>query len=201
MIKPMSGLLTFLSEGNDKKGSIGYSRVIHFPGNYNKCNTNISGVTIGRGYDMGRRYKSEILSDLILSGIPQDQAKEISNGAMLQGCVAANFVKNNKSKIGEITEVQQVKLFQKTYEKYVQHAIYFYKKYKGIESIEWNRLDPRIRDVFVDILYQGLMNKDLVKYFEKNKKEDVINMIKKTKGIMMYEKNRGRIKYLNNVDK
>ncbi|SEQ55490.1 toxin homologue of phage lysozyme [Rosenbergiella nectarea] len=198
MIKPEAGLITFLAEGKDTKGSIGYSREIHFPGNYNQCNKNASGVTIGRGYDVGRRFKSEILSDLRASGVPQNQAKEISKSSMLQGCQAANFVKENKSKIGEITEMQQIKLFNITYDKYVKRAIVFYKKYKGIKSLEWNRKDSKIRDVFVDLLYQGLMTKDMVRYFEENKKEDVINMIRRKKGIMMYEKNRGRIQYLTN---
>lgn len=189
MIRPEAGLLTFLAEGKDTKGPIGYSREIHFPGNYNQCNKNASGGTIGRGYDMGRRFKSEILSDLRASGVPQNQAEEISKSSMLQGCRAADFVKENKRKIGEITETQQIKLFYITYDKYVKRAIVFYQKYKGSKSLEWNRLDSKIKDVFVDLLYQGLMTKDMVRYFEENKKEDVINMIRRTKGIMMYEKN------------
>ncbi|MBT0725615.1 hypothetical protein HH682_14595, partial [Rosenbergiella sp. S61] len=105
---------------------------IHFPGNYNQCNKNASGGTIGRGYDMGRRFKSEILSDLRASGVPQNQAEEISKISILQGCRAADFVKKNKSKIGEITEIQQIKLFYITYDKYVKRAIVFYKNSKEV---------------------------------------------------------------------
>ncbi|WP_162149767.1 hypothetical protein [Chania multitudinisentens] len=50
------GHLTFNGEGDNIRGSRNYSRMIHYP------NRDISGVTIGRGYDMGNRSQSEIFS-------------------------------------------------------------------------------------------------------------------------------------------
>ena len=49
-----SGQVTFDAEGNDIESSRYFSRVIHWPGNTE------SGVTIGRGYDMGNRTKAKL---------------------------------------------------------------------------------------------------------------------------------------------
>ena len=52
------GQVTFDAEGNDDPKSIYYSRVVHWPGN------DLSGVTLGRGYDMGDRSCAEVQADL-----------------------------------------------------------------------------------------------------------------------------------------
>lgn len=98
MMEPKEGLLTFRGEGNNIRGDIYYSRMIHFPVNYNACTGALSGVTIGRGYDLGGRSVSEVLSDLLFSGLSVEQAKKISRGAKLRGCQAAKFVKEKKRK-------------------------------------------------------------------------------------------------------
>ena len=55
MLEPKEGLLTFRAEGNNTRGSLFYSRVIHWPGRLAECSRSGSGVTIGRGYDMKHR--------------------------------------------------------------------------------------------------------------------------------------------------
>ncbi|WP_421203559.1 hypothetical protein [Aeromonas sp. 602658] len=73
------GQLTFDEEGNDVENSTYFSRKIHWPGNSE------SGVTIGRGYDIGSRSKEDVYRDLSDSGGPDNIASLISSGAGIKG--------------------------------------------------------------------------------------------------------------------
>ncbi|RRZ89864.1 hypothetical protein [Erwinia sp. 198] len=96
MSQPKQGLLTFRAEGNNFRGNRYYSRIIHWPGNASACQGDASGVTIGRGFDMGSRTKAESYSCLIKAGIASESAKKIADGAGLKYCRAENFVTANK---------------------------------------------------------------------------------------------------------
>lgn len=198
MLEPKDGLITFRSEGNNIPKSIFFTRVIHWPGNIRSCSSSLgaSGVTIGRGYDMKHRYPSQIIHDLTRSGIPHLQAKKISLGARLHHCSALDFVNKNREIIGEITESQQLKLFEITYSSYVSDAKRFYARYRSSTSLDWGEIDLRIRDIFIDLKYQGLLQKIDVLEFESNNINNVIKFIKESPKIMYYEKNRKRINYL-----
>ncbi|ASY38466.1 hypothetical protein DQW13_00715 [Taylorella equigenitalis] len=74
-----------------------FSRILHSPEYTN------SGVTIGRGYDLGERESQDVLTDLNNSGIPLAQAQIISNGVKFIGGVARSFVKKNRILVGEIS--------------------------------------------------------------------------------------------------
>lgn len=76
MLEPKEGLLTFRAEGNNDSGSAYYSRKIHWPVNRASCSKNNSGVTIGRGLDLGGRSKEEVMHMLAMAGIPKEQAKK-----------------------------------------------------------------------------------------------------------------------------
>jgi len=69
MLEPKKGLLTFRAEGNNLKSSRDYSRKIQWPGNSSSCRKNNSGVTIGRGFDLGDRSKISALISLQKAGI------------------------------------------------------------------------------------------------------------------------------------
>lgn len=101
-LKVDKGQVTFDAEGNDITGNRYFSRRIHWPGN------DLSGVTLGRGYDMGGRSKDSVYSDMIASGIDSDKANEISMGAGLKGSAAMNFVLSNRESIGEITRCSKI---------------------------------------------------------------------------------------------
>jgi len=85
-IKVKKGQMTFDAEGGDIETSQDVSRVIHWPGNA------LSGVTIGRGYDMGSRTKAAVNQDMIKAGVPIATAKALSEGAGLKGNKAKEFV-------------------------------------------------------------------------------------------------------------
>jgi murein DD-endopeptidase MepM/ murein hydrolase activator NlpD len=89
------GQITFDAEGNDIPSSPYFSRTIHWPGN------ELSGVTLGRGYDMGSRSESEIYNHMIAAGVDTTQASKISQAHDLKGNNAKQFVTTNKKNIGK----------------------------------------------------------------------------------------------------
>lgn len=196
MLEPSEGLLTFRAEGNNIPGSKLYTRVIHFPGKESTCLNNRSGVTIGRGYDLGGRSKGEIVNALTSAGIPREQAEKIAAGAGLKGCAATEFVRKNKNEIGEITESQQLTLFNRVYRDYLKDAIRFYNQYKNPGAVSWEKMDYRLRDVFVDMKYQGNLFVETVRFFEKNDISNVVELINKRPLLKKYEDGRHRVRFL-----
>ncbi|PIJ40560.1 hypothetical protein [Tatumella sp. OPLPL6] len=198
MLEPLKGKLTFRAEGNNIKGNHGYSRVIHWPGSAKLCTStkSKSGVTIGRGYDMSNRTSQVIINDLRNAGIDIEQAKKISLAAGKHNCDALYFVSKYRDEIGEISEEQQLKLFKITYPYYVNDSVRFYKKYCSSDALEWNKLSSKIRDVFVDMKYQGAIRNSDVKHFERNDIDEIVAFISSSPHLLSFENRRGRIKYL-----
>jgi Ca2+-binding RTX toxin-like protein len=110
------GQFTFDLEGAE--GGRYHSRRVHWPG------TAASGVTIGRGYDMGGRTRAEVEADLIAAGVPADVAALYAGGAGRRGAKAGAWVRANRGTLVEITPAQQKKLFEDvTYARYRQVAV------------------------------------------------------------------------------
>ncbi|MTD42646.1 hypothetical protein GIX45_29250 [Erwinia sp. CPCC 100877] len=195
-MEPKEGLLTYRAEGNNIPGSPYYSRKIHWPGLSSRCHAYGSGVTIGRGYDLKYRSRREIVHDLTLAGIPSEQAKKIAEAAKKSHCSASDFVKREKDHIGEITELQQLRLFELTYQKYIVDSRRFYNEYKNVTSVSWERLDSGLKDVFIDMKYQGVLTIEMVPIFGRNEKQALINLIKTTPGLSAAEPARGRVPYI-----
>lgn len=187
------GKLTYDAEGNNIPGSPYYSRVIHWPGN------EASGVTLGRGYDMGGRTESEIYHDMISAGIDENKAQKISQASNYKGTAAKLFVTNNKNDIGEITEKQQIELFNIIYPDYISRTISNYKKWTaGFETAkDWDELDGPIQEVLIDFVYQGFTKgpKPMLAGAN-NDKHELISYIRNTPGISRYEPGRHRANYL-----
>ena len=193
--KVKKGQITFDAEGNDVEASPYFSRVIHWPGN------SLSGVTIGRGYDMGNRTKVSVSQDMIKAGISADTAKALSEGAGLKGAKAKEFVEKQRKVIEKITHVQQVKLFDNIYPDYESRAKQNYDKWTSSQKgrIEWNKLDQAIRDVLVDFVYQGFTKgPNPMKAGMNNDVDEMIKYINTTPAIKQYEPGRNRVKYLSN---
>jgi hypothetical protein len=195
-MEPREGLLTYSAEGNNIPSSMYYSRKIHWPGNIAGCSSAASGVTIGRGYDLGSRSRSDVLFKLMAAGIPRVQAEKIAAGAGLKYCHATEFVRANRDKIGEISESQQLRLFEIVYPEYVTDSIRFYNKYKKHGAVSWDNMSPRLRDVFVDMKYQGVMSGMYMRYFEKNSPQEVIGLIKEILSVRKNNRFMERLKYL-----
>lgn len=94
-LRPDRGGLTFDAEGTE--GGKYHSRVLHVPGPS-------SGLTIGRGYDMGSKSAGEITTDLVAAGVELAMAKKLSGAATLRGENAKKFIKDNSLESFEIGE-------------------------------------------------------------------------------------------------
>ncbi len=144
------GQLTFDAEGLETKGPY-FSREAHWPGG-------ASGVTIGRGYDMKHRSAETIISDLTAAGVPQADAEILAQGAGLTGQDAADFIKKEEVKAIEITPAAQKALFSTVYDHYESEVVRISSKPDAVAkygSVDWDNLDPAIKDVAVDLIYRG----------------------------------------------
>lgn len=189
------GQITFDAEGNNIPTSPFFSRVIHWPGN------DLSGVTLGRGYDMGSRSESEIYNHMKNAGIEHDQATKIALAYGKKGSTAQQFVRDHKAGIGRITTEQEVILFNTIYPDYVERAVKNYNHWTANEPdrTEWSALKQVIRDVLVDFVYQGFTKgPNPMRAGMRNDKEELIRHIENTPAISQYEPGRNRARYLRN---
>ncbi len=148
-LKVSEGQITFDVEGQDSGPY--FSRVCHWPGGN-------SGVTIGRGYDLGSRTSKGVLADLTAAGITGAQATTLATGAGLKGDPAGAWVKANKAKVGEITHEQQKLLFAKVYGELKQNVIDISEKKSAKDKygdVDFDKLHPAIMEILVDLRYRG----------------------------------------------
>jgi hypothetical protein len=152
--KVARGQLIFDSEGHecpDTKSKCPHSlhtRKPHLPPG------KTSGVTIGRGYDLKRKPPQKIKEDLTAAGLRPEDAEQYANASGLQGEKAQQFIANNKDKLVEITPEQQKKLFEITYAEKAEYARdVTNRQFKG--RVNWETLDPRIKEIVVDLAYRG----------------------------------------------
>ncbi|WP_354292805.1 peptidoglycan-binding protein [Paramixta manurensis] len=159
------GQITFDAEGVDYLTAVepfkqpenmrNFSRVLHCPDKY-------SGVTIGRGYDMKERSTGEIMTHIRQSGIEEYKAVICSKAAGLFGRHAKNFISAYGSLAGEITHLQQIRLFEVSYREKREYArgVYSRRSTRTANALKWEHIDSKIRETFVDIVYQGIPGLD-----------------------------------------
>ena len=131
----------------------------------------------------------------------------------IKGSVASKFVACHKSAT-LITRKAQHRLFQKIYLGYVRRAESNYEYWttsghinnSGIDGVSasdktnWEDLDEKVKDVIVDLVYQGFTKgpKPML-YGMLNKRERYAEYIKNSKSLNQYEPGRKRVKYLMGV--
>ncbi len=148
-LKVKEGQVTFDSEGQDS-GKYD-TKVCHWPGG-------ASGVTIGRGYDLGSRTAKGVLAHLNAAGITGAQATLLSTGAGLQGDAAGTWVKNNKAKVGAINHDQQKLLFEIVYAEMKKSVIDISEKKAAKDKfgdVDFDNLHNAIMEILVDLRYRG----------------------------------------------
>ncbi len=187
------GQVTFDAEGNDNPRSRYFSRKVRWSGSAN------SGVTLGRGYDMGRRTKQRVVNDLTAAGMPRNEARKFAEGARKRGEAAEAFVKLNRGQLGEIGHRVQKGLFENVYPGYVKRGRENYEKWTAGRAgrVEWGDLHPAVRDVLVDFVFQGVSSG--VRPMRKGMHNDFDELIEyvTTNAVMRrYEKDRQRAEYL-----
>jgi hypothetical protein len=143
------GQVTFDEEGQE--GTRFHSRWLHWPGG-------ASGVTLGRGYDMGQRSAVSIRSDLIAAGVAQAVATAFADGAGLTGSAASDFVAQKRHVCGNLTPGQQRRLFAAVFDvleadtKRICDKADVVAKYG---AVDFTALDARIWTVVVDLRFRG----------------------------------------------
>ncbi|NOH82469.1 type VI secretion system tip protein VgrG [Vibrio sp. 03-59-1] len=163
------GQLTFSSEGNDNESSPYFTRIPHIPNN-NGIVIGDSGITFGRGLDIGKRKPSEIteffanmskhcspISDNLLKWI-QDGAGKTKQAAY-EHYKQLNFMVAKEDQL--LTRKQQHFLFLEIYPEYEKKTERLVTKadvrtaYDKEHVIVWERLPANVKDVLVDLTYRG----------------------------------------------
>lgn len=117
-----------------------------------------SGVTIGCGYDLKHKSISKVENELSESRIDEDIIKRLLKGVGLSGKEASQFCKDNKDI--EITEANQLTLFEVLAHAYEAKAIKDYKKMFGDSAPSYYDLPTDIKALIFDYTYNlGTINK------------------------------------------
>ncbi|MES2638427.1 MAG: hypothetical protein V4850_03065 [Myxococcota bacterium] len=143
------GQLTFDAEGTE--GGRYHSRTAHRP-------PGASGVTVGRGYDVGQHSHAKTVADFVAAGIAPEQAEAYALAAGKTGDTAATWLENNKDTLAEISPEQQKTLFQSTYGEMandVQRISDGASTQAAYGDVDLKTADPTVRDTLVDLRYRG----------------------------------------------
>ncbi len=145
--------LTYNNEGSDDPKSPYYCRRPYVPGA-----DNASGVTLGKGYDMKEKSVEKIKTDLTSAGLTSEQAELLSKASKLHGHAAREFVKKTDVQKIEITEDQEIKLFNISYVGLRDDVRRICEKADVTAkygACNWNNVDAGIREYVVDLRYRG----------------------------------------------
>lgn len=174
-----------------------FSRILHWP------HSAASGVTLGRGYDMGNRSAGEIFATLRQAGIEEYKAILASKAAFLKGREAASFVKFYGPLFGEITHQQKIRLFEIAIQFYISRAkrVFNKNKAKMAYAISWENMRPALRDIFIDSLYQGCKSADEFARLILLDDLESVRTYLKTDGAQLksYGRNLKRLRYINDL--
>jgi Ca2+-binding RTX toxin-like protein len=146
----VNGQITFDAEGME--GGKYHSRIPHYPGG-------VSGITVGRGYDLGKHTKEQIIADFKAIGFSQADAEKFSKFAGVNGVDAKNLIDTARQELPEVTTEQQKQLFNQEWNKLYQDVQRVSGKADTIQKygsdVNWTKLNPVIRDLVVDLRYRG----------------------------------------------
>jgi hypothetical protein len=151
-LKVRFGQRTFDAEGLEQAGRY-FSRSISWPKLGN------SGVTIGRGYDMGQRRPEQIIRELTRAGMGEDDARFLSRAAFKRGAAAGDFVTANKDFAPVMSLEVQKNLFENvTTPEMVNDIKRIFNKPDAVEAYgraSWDDLTPAAQEIVFDLRYRG----------------------------------------------
>ncbi|MEQ0236388.1 MULTISPECIES: pesticin C-terminus-like muramidase [Klebsiella] len=157
-LKVPKGQLTFDAEGNDINTSPWFSRKIHWPGG-------VSGVTIGRGYDLGQQTTAN--ADLTQIGIAKLLKSWLVGSQGLSGLDAQSRFNSASEDIrnSTITRKQQYDMFMISYQRLEDDVKRICQKLNTIRVYQpnpqatpeqaWNDIPEKIKEVLIDLRYRG----------------------------------------------
>ena len=150
-LKVTFGQKTFDSEGQEGAGCF-FSRAVHWPGG-------ASGVTIGRGYDMGQRTRLQVERELVHAGLDVGDAQYLSMAAGLRGGSAERFVRENQRSAPILTLSAQKNLFETiTSVETIADLKRIMTKPDLVErygATEWDAFPLSIQELVFDLRYRG----------------------------------------------
>ncbi len=161
-LQPLIGKVTFESEGAEKGPY--HSRILHVP-------SPTSGLTLGRGYDMKMKNKFKIKQDLIKAGLKVADAQKLSDTSGLSGNTAKAFIKTQKLEKFEITQQQQVNLFNISYKEEEAETKRLCTKVDVTSKYgkcDWAKLDSAIKQILVDLKFRGDYTGSTRKFLQKH---------------------------------
>jgi hypothetical protein len=135
------------------QGTRYFSRVIHWP------TGSSSGVTIGAGYDMGRRSSELVFRELRRAGVPTEDALFVSKAAGLRGEAARRFVEVNRHHAPTITPQAQQRLFAEIVSPAmiddVKRILVKADTVRAYGALSWDALPTAARELLFDLRYRG----------------------------------------------
>jgi hypothetical protein len=159
LVNPRSPLLrvgfgqaTFDAEGTELPGRF-FSRRASWPG------TAASGVTIGRGYDLGSRTQLQVVRELTMAGVARPEALFLSAGAGLRGEHADRFIANRSDRLPILSLESQQLLFESiTTPETIADIKRIFSKPDTVAaygSVRWDALPQAIQELVFDLRYRG----------------------------------------------
>lgn len=152
------GQLTFDAEGDDDDNSPYFSRHIHWPGG-------VSGVTIGRGYDLGQQTDPVNDFDAIELSQPLNSWLAESKGFTASKAKARFDSADSSITSYKITRKQQYALFLITYNRLEKDVKRICQKSDTIRTYHpnphitsekaWSDIPEKIKELLVDLRYRG----------------------------------------------
>ncbi|HSS03104.1 MAG TPA: pesticin C-terminus-like muramidase, partial [Kofleriaceae bacterium] len=125
-----------------------------------------SGVTLGRGYDMGARSAATIEAELGAAGVDEKLAKKYRGAAKKRGDDARKWIKKNKP-FAAITADQEKTLFRQEYQQVSDETVRFLADpSRGYTpdgdgwklQVNFKDLNPKILAFLVDLKFRGDLN-------------------------------------------
>jgi hypothetical protein len=146
------GQSTFDAEGTEASGRF-FSRRISYP------DFGDSGVTIGRGYDMGRRTSRQVISELGAAGMPLGDARYLAQSAGLRGEKAREFVEQHRSRAPLISLETQKRLFEEIVTpdliKDIKRIFAKPDTVRMYGETHWEKLPQAAQELIFDLRYRG----------------------------------------------
>lgn len=145
------GQTTFDAEGLEAPGRF-FSRALHWPGG-------ASGVTIGRGYDMGWRSSTQIQSELSRAGLDPAGVELLARAAGLRGAAASRFFEQERSAAPILPLETQHALFEQvTMPETIRDIERILTKPDVVSTygaVSWPELPNAAQELLFDLRYRG----------------------------------------------
>lgn len=130
----------------------------------------VSGVTIGRGYDLGQQ--ADPRADLVNAGIKEPLLSWLVGAKGLHGQAAKTYLNGASQEIRKhvITRKQQYMLFISVYEFMRKDILRISGVTSNVEKygvLQWEAVDKKIQDIIVDLRYRGDYDVDARKFIQK----------------------------------